>query len=89
MSPAKCIQLITVLSLLVVGAGFKTASQFSSDPKHFEKDGLIFDYTSNWELSAQSNAAAQQLVLTEKTLDAQVMIIALRSGLGLRLCRPM
>jgi hypothetical protein len=38
----------------------------------------MFDYPPNWELSDQSNPAAQQLVLTEKTLDAQIMIIALR-----------
>jgi len=48
-------------------------------PKRFEKDGLVFEYEPNWELNDQSNAAAQQLVLSEKTLDAQIMVIALRS----------
>jgi hypothetical protein len=48
----------------------------------FEKDGLVFDYAKNWELSDQSNAAAQQLVLTEKTLDAQIMIIVLRGTIS-------
>ncbi len=57
-------------------------SQSSADSAtRFEKDGLIFDYPRTWELSDQSNAAAQQLVLTEKALDAQIMIIALRSTL--------
>src|SRR6266545_2531236 len=77
MSRARCIQVIFISCLLVVCSGSK-AQPPGSDPKRFEKDGLIFDYTPNWELSDQSNAAAQQLVLTEKTLDAQIMIIALR-----------
>jgi hypothetical protein len=47
--------------------------------KRYEKDGLIFDYGAKWELSDQSNGAAQQLVLTEKSLDAQIMIVALRT----------
>ncbi len=81
MSAGKCFQILLAISLLVVGAGFSAASQSSSEPKHFEKDGLVFDYAPNWELSDQSNAAAQQLVLTEKTLDAQIMIIALRGAI--------
>lgn len=52
------------------------ATQTSS--ASFDKDGLAFDYAPDWELSDQSNGAAQQLVLTEKKLDSQIMIIALR-----------
>ncbi len=81
MTRAKCIQVIFVSCLLVVCSGLKAQSS-GSDPKRFEKDGLAFDYGQNWELSDQSNAAAQQLVLTEKTLDAQIMVIALRGTIA-------
>ncbi len=81
MSAAKCIQLLSAVGLLVVYFPFTTIAQSPGDAGHFEKDGLTFDYTANWELSDQSNAAAQQLVLTEKTLDAQIMIIALRGAI--------
>jgi hypothetical protein len=70
-------ELLVASCLLVVSLN-ATAQSPSNSAKRFEKDGLVFDYTANWELSDQSNAAAQQLVLTEKTLDAQIMIIALR-----------
>jgi hypothetical protein len=82
MSRAKCIQVLFFSCLLTVCFGFKAAAQSPGNgAKRFEKDGLVFDYAANWELSDQSNAAAQQLVLTEKTLDAQIMIIALRGAL--------
>lgn len=68
--------------LLIACCLFKAAAQSREDyAKRFEKERLIFDYAQNWELNDQSNSAAQQLVLTEKTLDAQIMIIALRSAL--------
>jgi hypothetical protein len=80
MSAASCIQVIFFGCLLLVSSSFKAHSS-DSDLKRFEKDGLVFDYGQNWELNDQSNAAAQQLVLTEKTLDAQIMIIALRGAI--------
>ena len=68
--------------VLVVMSGFLAEAQSpASASKRFDKDGLVFDYSPNWELNDQSNTDAQQLVLTEKTLDAQIMIIALRGSL--------
>ncbi|HEY2976269.1 MAG TPA: hypothetical protein VGJ48_27385 [Pyrinomonadaceae bacterium] len=80
MSVARCIQVIFLSCLLVVCSGSQAQSP-GNEPRRFEKEGLAFEYGQNWELSDQSNAAAQQLVLTEKTLDAQIMIIALRSAI--------
>jgi hypothetical protein len=59
---------------LAAAAGSYTANQ------HYQKDGLRFDYGETWELNDQSNADAQQLVLTEKGLDSQIMIVAPRKA---------
>jgi len=70
------------LCLLLACCGLKAVAQPpESSVKRFEKDGLAFDYTGNWELHDQSNPVAQQPVLMEKALDAQIMIIVLRGAL--------
>ena len=69
---------LLVASCLLLLCFKATVQSPSNSPKRYEKDGLAFDYPENWELSDQSNAAAQQLVLLDKALDAQIMIIALR-----------
>src|SRR6266496_3270728 len=82
MSRVKYLPLLFVLSLLGNSFGAVGAKRTTDEPpKRFEKDGLVFEYDPNWELSDQSNAAAQQFVLTEKALVAQIMIIALRTPL--------
>jgi hypothetical protein len=74
--------LLVSLCLVMVFFPFKaTAQSPANSAQRFEKDGLVFEYTPNWELSDQSNQAAQQVVLTEKALDAQIMIIAPRGAL--------
>ncbi|HKZ80560.1 MAG TPA: hypothetical protein VJ124_19950 [Pyrinomonadaceae bacterium] len=74
--------LLWSLSLMLIVSFVVTAESQSRDSgSRFEKDGLGFDYSSLWELSDQSNPAAQQLVLMEKALDAQIMIIVLRGAL--------
>ncbi|MGH9905231.1 MAG: hypothetical protein ACRD8U_06550 [Pyrinomonadaceae bacterium] len=71
-----------LLILSVAISGFSTEAEPAHDSKKtFDKDGLAFDFGDTWELIDHSNAAAQQLVLTEKTLDAQIMIVALRGRL--------
>ena len=77
----RTVQGLLAAGLLLIGFAVRTPSQSPADSAHFEKDGLTFDYGSTWELSEQSNPTAQQLVLLEKDLDAQIMIIALRSSL--------
>jgi hypothetical protein len=74
--------LFAFLTLALALAGFSTkAERAAESTKRFEKEGLVFDFAEKWELSDQSNAAAQQLVLTEKALDAQIMIVAMRGAL--------
>jgi len=70
--------LITLFAVLSSAAHGQT---LDGNLKRYAQDGLSFDYAAAWELSDQSNPAAQQLVLTEKTLDAQIMIIALRGAI--------
>jgi hypothetical protein len=55
------------LSLLIVGA-------FAQDPnvKHFEKDGLSFDYPANWQFSDQSTKQMQFAELTRGDLVIRV-----------------
>ena len=73
--------LFAVAGLFIALSSSNLHAQTSEVKQHFEKDGLAFDYGAKWELSDQSNGDAQQLVLTEKTLDGQIMIVALRAVL--------
>lgn len=68
--------LLTTISFAVAGE-----CQSRDAVGHYQKDGLGFSYESSWELNDQSNPTAQQLVLLEKSQDAQIMIIVLRSAL--------
>jgi len=75
--------LFAFLTLSLAFAGFSVNAEPAPEgSRRFEKDGLAFDFADKWELSDQSNAAAQQLVLTEKALDAQIMIVVLRRTLS-------
>jgi hypothetical protein len=72
-------RLIFTSCLLLAWCDLNATGQIpENSSKCFEKDGLAFGYTESWELSDQSNPAAQQLVLMEKALDAQIMITVLR-----------
>ncbi|HYV29136.1 MAG TPA: hypothetical protein VFA77_16500 [Candidatus Eisenbacteria bacterium] len=55
------------LSLLIVSA-------FAQDPnvKHYDKDGLSFDYPANWQFSDQSTGQMQFLELTRGDLVLRV-----------------
>ncbi len=71
---------LCVLGLFINLLSFNAHGQSSnSGPKHFDKEGLVFDYDASWELNGQNDANGHQLVLTEKALDAQIMIIELHS----------
>jgi hypothetical protein len=64
-----------VLALLDVGQ----AQSITPPSKIFDQQGLTFEYAGNWELGGQPTGDVQQLVLVEKALDAQIMIIAPRA----------
>ncbi len=61
---------------------FCSLTAFGQTPdklKHFDKDGLVFDYQENWTLQDSSNADALQLTLGRPDSDAQIRIFAFRS----------
>jgi len=64
--------------LLISGS---SAQSPSSPSKTFDQQGLAFDYVGNWELSGQPTGEVQQLVLIEKALDAQIMVIVPRNAI--------
>ena len=46
--------------------------------KHFDKDGLAFDYPEGWTIEDQSNGDAQQLNLGRADSDAQIRLFVHR-----------
>ena len=69
----------TASLLLGVLAADASAQSAPVTTKTFDQQGLVFEYSANWELSGELAGDLQQLVLTEKTLDAQIMVIARRA----------
>jgi hypothetical protein len=61
--------ILTCLFALLVAGGI-----VAQDPntKHFDKDGLSFDYGKDWTLTDESNSDAQQLTLNRADSDAQI-----------------
>ncbi|HKC64874.1 MAG TPA: hypothetical protein VKB86_14625, partial [Pyrinomonadaceae bacterium] len=53
--------IIIVLALLLIGLSAHT--QTPDEGKHFDKDGLSFDYPSSWQISDQSTKQMQLLEL--------------------------
>ncbi|MGH9883473.1 MAG: hypothetical protein ACRD6N_18780 [Pyrinomonadaceae bacterium] len=71
---------LSIVILLL--CGLPSLGQGSSgDAKHFNKDGLVFDYPSGWVLQDGSNAEAQQLNLARPDSDAQIRLFAYRNHL--------
>lgn len=77
----KIVLLRWLLLPVIIGLEARAHAQSKESVNQFQKDGLAFDYASSWVLSDQSNGAAQQLTLIDKTNDAQIMIIALRGAI--------
>ena len=75
---SKQLALVVALFFLFVNAFGQSAA---TPQKTFDQQGLIFDYAGNWELSGQPTGDVQQLVLTEKTFDAQIMVIVPRTAI--------
>lgn len=59
----RIISTLSCLALFLALAATTFAQTASSDTKHFEKDGLSFDYPANWQLSDQSTPQMQFLQL--------------------------
>lgn len=63
------IQLFAVVLICTVLASAQTPN---ADVKHFNKDGLAFDYPTAWTMEDTSNSDAQQMTLTRADSDAQI-----------------
>src|SRR5919202_2237366 len=53
-------------------------AQSPGNVKHFDKDGLAFDYPDGWTIEDQSNGDAQQLNLGRADSDAQIRLFVHR-----------
>ncbi len=58
----KFIQILISCAAVLVAASVQTQTP---DPKHFDKDGLSFDYPANWQFSDQSTQQMQLIELTQ------------------------
>ncbi len=69
----------TKLFAILLFCSLTALGQGSDKLKHFDKDGLAFDYESGWTLDDKSNPDAQQLTLGRSDSDAQLRIFAYRA----------
>jgi hypothetical protein len=69
---------VQIFALLIACSGFAEAQVSPGDAKHFNKEGLSFDYPSGWSLVEGSNSDAQQLTLTRADADAQIKVFVHR-----------
>jgi hypothetical protein len=60
--------------LLLICFAYVAAQSSGSQPKHFDKDGLSFDYPSGWMLQDDTNSDAQQLSLARADSDVQIRV---------------
>ena len=67
--------IIVSLCLLLIGL---TAQAQTPDTKHFDKDGLAFDYPNGWTLQDESTRDAQQVTLGRSDSDAQIRLFVHR-----------
>ena len=75
MKAKRIIENLTVIMLLCASA---LSQSPASEMKHFNIDGLSFDYPADWILTDRSNPQAQHLVLTHARSSALIMVIAHR-----------
>lgn len=70
----------TIIRLFVIMlfCSLTALAQTPGNTKHFDKDGLAFDYPNNWGLNDSSNTDAQQLTLGREGSDAQVKMFVHR-----------
>ncbi|HLA12512.1 MAG TPA: hypothetical protein VJ023_18140 [Pyrinomonadaceae bacterium] len=68
--------LLATMALLL--GGNIALAQGTGGSKTYNKDGLVFEYPSNWVLQDQSNADAQQFALGRPDTDGQIRIFVFR-----------
>jgi hypothetical protein len=67
-----------IVSLAVLILALTAHAQTPGNTKHFDKDGLVFDYPDGWTVVDQSNSDAQQLTLGRSDSDAQIRLFVHR-----------
>ncbi|HEY8227669.1 MAG TPA: hypothetical protein VIG25_20530 [Pyrinomonadaceae bacterium] len=67
-----------LVALLLASAVAGRSQTTSADAKHFNKDGVLFDYLPSWTLQDDSNSDAQQLTLARADSDVQIRVFAHR-----------
>ena len=78
----KSLKTVTQLFALVLVCTLLASAQTpAADVKHFNKDGLVFDYPTGWTLQDTSNSDAQQLVLARDDSDAQIRFYIHRNSI--------
>lgn len=70
----------TIIKLFVIMlfCSMAAMAQTPGNVKQFNKDGLSFDYPSNWTLTESSNADAQQITLAANGIEAQIIMFVHR-----------
>ncbi len=71
-----------IFALLIVCSGLVTAQVLASDAKHFDKEGLTFDYSAGWSIADTSNSDAQQLQLSRPDADLQMTVFVHRGRIS-------
>jgi hypothetical protein len=72
---------IQLFALVLVCTLLASAQTPGADVKHFNKDGLAFDYPTGWTLEDTSNSDAQQIVLARADSDAQIRFYIHRNSI--------
>ena|SRR5205085_3568257 len=73
----KAIRATIIVSFAILLIGL-TAQAQTPDTKHFDKEGLSFDYPNGWTLEEQNTKDAQQLTLGRSDSDAQIKLFVHR-----------
>ena len=70
--------IITAFAALLLTVCHAQAQTPDANAKHFDKDGLAFDYPNGWEIQDESTKDAQQLTLGRSDSDAQIRLFVHR-----------
>lgn len=68
-------RLIVSILVLIVATSMGVSAQST---KHYDKDGLSFDYPSNWTMQDSSDSKKQYIVFAPPNSDSQITVFAHR-----------
>lgn len=70
-------QMGLILIILTV-AMFASVNAQSASQKQYLKEGISFDYEKGWEITEQAAPDKNQIALSEKATDSQILIVILK-----------